>query len=102
MAFAPIPRLLHTVILGIEFTRDEPQTGPLRGGPWYRIDLVVNGDPYSYEVQIIAMRAFSFRRSPDIFAPLKYPVSVLGNYVRRFAEGEIFDFPVDLGDIGKV
>ena len=102
MAFKLIPRLLHTTILRIEFVREEPRTSPLRGGPIYRIDIIVNGDPYSCEVQLMELQGFGFRGQPRVFGPLKYPVGILGSYVRRFAEGEAFDFPIDLGDIGKV
>ena len=102
MPFKLIPRPLHTTILRIEFVREEPRSGPLLGGPWYHVDLLVNGESHSCEVRLLEHRGFSLPKGLEVFGPLKYPVSLLGNYVRRFAEGEAFDFPIDLGDIGKV
>jgi hypothetical protein len=36
----------------------------------------------------------------NVFDPLRTPPRVVGRIVRRFAEGEVFSFPLDLGDIG--
>jgi hypothetical protein len=100
MSYKVLPRPLHTKINAIEFLRVEQQrkSAFLRGQPVYRIDLTVNDQLCSYEVTLTTASGFS--ASMEVFSPLRTPTHIVGQYVRRFANGEAFSFPLDLGDIG--
>jgi hypothetical protein len=102
MAYTVVPRLLHTTIRGIEFLRESPGPNPIHEGPVYRVDIVVNGKLESAEVLISRAGSCGLIRMPQVFGPLKYPVRVICDHARRFASGELFAFPIELGDIGKV
>jgi hypothetical protein len=106
MAYKVHPQLLRTTIIKIQFVRFEQDVNMerFRDAPVYRVDLVVNGTPYSYEVTLTggnnpALAGFS--ANMKVFAPLKTPPRVVAGHVRRFAEGEPIVFPLDLGDIGR-
>jgi hypothetical protein len=105
MVFKVFPRLLQTTINGIEFLRVEHgyKSERFRDAPVYRVDLTVNGQPYSYEVTLTGgsdPETAGFSTHMNVFDPLRTPPRVVGRIVRRFAEGEVFSFPLDLGDIG--
>jgi hypothetical protein len=104
VSYRVLPRTLHTTINGIEFLRVEHgyKAKRFRDAPVYRIDLTVNGQPYSCEVMITGSTPATqgFSAYMEVFDPLRTPSHIVGDYVRRFANGEAFVFPLDLGDIG--
>lgn len=102
MPYKLVPRLLRTNILSIQFVRSEVDPTGVLTGPVYRVEMTVNGDPCSFDLQLVHTTGFALLDGPDVFGNLKYPARAIAAIVRRFHEGEAFTFPIDLGDIGKV